>query len=402
MRHLADLDIRLLYPAAGYIRRCRIERTQAMSVQTQSGSLPVRLIKETVNDWMQDGALRLSAALAYYSVFSIAPLLIIAISIAGWALGPEAVTGQLDNQMKSYIGAEAAEAVQSLVKGAASKDDSLLGGIIGFATLMIGASGIFGQLKDALNTIWEVKPKSGLGIMGFIRDRILNFSMVLVIGFLLLVSLTLTTALAAASDFMSRIFELPAPAWGIIGFVFSFGMVTLLFAFIFKLLPDAKIEWRNVWVGAVLTALLFELGKFGLSFYLGRESTASSFGAAGSVVLLLLWVYYASAILLLGAEFTQVYAKATGHNIQPAANAEPVTKEERVQQGLDRTESTQAHEGSGVPEVWAPGDRQVSVLRRQLPVLAPAPGAATPGKVLAVLAASYVLGTLLKKHSDRA
>jgi len=357
-----------------------------MNMQAITGGLSYRLLKETFNDWMQDSALRLSAALAYYSVFSIAPLLVIAISIAGWALGPEAVTGHLDNQLKGYIGAGAAEAVQSMVKSASEPRDSLLGTIVGFVTLMFGASAIFGQLKDALNTIWEVKPKEGTGVVGFVRDRFLNFSMVLVIGFLLLISLLLTTALAAASDFVSHIYELPAPAWGIIGFFVSYGIVTLLFAFIFKVLPDAKIQWRHVWIGAGITALLFEVGKFGLSFYLGRESTASSYGAAGSVVLLLLWVYYASAILLFGAEFTQVYAKLTGHRIEPASNAQPVTAKDRAQQGLGAQKPDAPAKGS--PVVVA---KAYDAPERSMPA---------SGKLLIVFAASYAAGVLLRDQDD--
>ncbi|HET6408363.1 MAG TPA: YihY/virulence factor BrkB family protein, partial [Chthoniobacteraceae bacterium] len=172
--------------------------------------------------------------------------------------------------------------------------------------------------KDALNTIWEVKSISGAGMSGFIRERLLSFGMVVVIGFLLLASLLATTAIAGLSHFLEERFAMPAFVWGAVNFVVSIGLSTTLFSLIYKVLPDAKIEWRSVWVGAGLTALLFELGKFGLGYYLGREGAASSFGAAGSLVLLLLWVYYASCILFFGAEFTQVYARAASHEIRPA------------------------------------------------------------------------------------
>jgi membrane protein len=305
-----------------------------MDLHTLPGQRAFRLLKATFDAWSEDNALRLSAALAYYSIFSIAPLLVIAISIAGLVLGEEAVRGQLGPQLQGYIGAQAAEGVQALIKSASKPADSWMGAVAGFVTLLLGASGVFGQLKDALNTIWEVKVVSGSGVWRFIRDRLLSFGMVLVIGFLLLTSLLLTTTLAALSGYIERIIGLPAILSGAIGFVVAFGVVTLLFAFIFKVLPDAQVEWRNVWIGAAVTALLFEIGKFALGFYLGRESTVSSFGAAGSVVLLLLWVYYASCILLFGAEFTQVYARETGHDIRPAPNALPVTAEARAQQGL--------------------------------------------------------------------
>jgi membrane protein len=280
------------------------------------------LLRETYTDWMADNALRLSAALAYYSVFSIAPLLVISIGIAGLVLGEEAVRGQLDDQLKGYFGSQAAEGLQSMIKSSAKPSTGWTSAIVGFATLMLGASGVFGQLKDALNTIWEVKPKSGAGITAFITDRLLNFGMVLVIGFLLLTSLIFSTALAALGDYLGQIAGIAAGAAGVLGFFVSFGLVTLLFAFIYKVLPDARILWKHVWMGAVVTAFLFEIGKWALGWYLGRESTASSFGAAGSVILILLWVYYASCILLFGAEFTQVYARATGHAIVPAAGAE--------------------------------------------------------------------------------
>lgn len=313
-----------------------------MNLQTLTGNRVFKLLKATFEDWMEDKALRLSAALAYYSIFSIAPLLVIAISVAGLVLGEEAVRGQLSQQLQSYIGAQAAEAVQSMVQSASKPSEGWFGATLGFVVLLIGASAIFGQLKDALNTIWEVKTLGGTGVWGFIRARLLNFGIVLVIGFLLLTSLLLTTALAALDGYFEQLVGFPPFVGVILGFVISLGVVTTLFAFIFKVLPDAEIEWRHVWIGAAVTALLFELGKFGLSFYLGRESTASSFGAAGSIVLLLLWVYYASCILLFGAEFTQVYARECGHEIKPADGAVFVTAEARAQQGLTSNAATES------------------------------------------------------------
>jgi len=283
-----------------------------------TGAGAFSLLKDAFNDWMEDKALRLSAALAYYSVFSIAPLLVIAIGIAGLALDEEAVRGELSKTLSSYVGPIAAQGVEEMVKSAAKPGQGLMATLVGFAMLMIGAGGVFGQLKDALNSIWEVKSISGSGIKGFIRERLLSFGMVLVIGFLLLASLLATTAIAGLSHFLEARFALPSFVWSTLNFVVSVALSTTLFALIYKVLPDAEIEWRSVWVGAGVTALLFELGKFGLSYYLGRESTASSFGAAGSIVLLLLWVYYASCILFFGAEFTQVYARAAGHAIAPS------------------------------------------------------------------------------------
>jgi len=284
---------------------------------------------------MEDNALRLSAALAYYSIFSIAPLLVLAVGLAGWFLPGRVVSGHLTRELQGLVGYQAAQAMQGMIESASKPSQSVTATVVGLATLLIGASGVFGQLKDALNTIWEVRPRPGLGIRAFVRERLLSFGMVLVIGFLLLVSLLLTTLLTAFSGWIGTFLHLPDWLWGGAGLIASFAIVILLFALIFKVLPDVKIAWKHVWVGATATGLFFELGKFGLAFYLGRASTTSSFGSAGSVVLLLLWVYYASCILLFGAEFTKVYAAAHGQRLQPSEFAIPVTTEARLQQGME-------------------------------------------------------------------
>jgi membrane protein len=295
------------------------------------------LLKETASEWLEDNALRLSAALAYYSTFSIAPLIIIALAIAGWVFGREAANGLLDQQLYSLLGGAAAEGVKGMLQSASKPSSSAMAGVLGVLTLFLGASGVFGQLKDALNTIWEVRQKKGPAVKRFFRERLLSFGMVLVIGFLLLVSLLLSAAISGLAGYLGS--SLPAPLLTGLSSIVSFGVITVLFAAIFKLLPDVKIQWREVWMGAVVTALLFEIGKFLLALYLGRQSTSSAYGAATAVVLVLLWVYYASLILFFGAEFTQVYAKKRGERIEPAENAEPVTAEARAQQGLGKRES---------------------------------------------------------------
>jgi membrane protein len=280
----------------------------------------------TFRKWNEAKALRLAAALSYYSVFSIAPLLVIAVGVAGLVLGAEAVQGQLEGQLRSVLGERAAEAVQSLVQSSSKPSQGWLAAVTGTGALVFGASAFFVQLKDALNTIWEVPTKSGEGVMGLIKDRLVNFGMVLVIGFFLLVSLVLSTVIAALNKYLGDILGIPGEVWAVAAFLVSMAMVTGLFALIFKILPDAKIRWRDVWIGALLTAVLFEIGKFGLSLYLGRESTASSYGAAASVVLLLLWLYYASCILLFGAEFTRVYSQSgirTGEAVNAAVAVNP-------------------------------------------------------------------------------
>lgn len=311
------------------------------------------LLKSAFSDWSEDKALRLSAALAYYSTFSIAPLLVITIGIAGLVLGQDAVNGQLQEQMKHYVGGKAAEALQTMVESASKPAHGIVATVIGFVTLMLGASGVFGELKDALNTIWEVKAKAHQGVSGMIRARFLNFGMVLVIGFLLLVSLVMSTAITGLNHMLENVLPIPAVVWGVLAALISLALVTTLFALIFKVLPDVKIEWRDVWMGAAITAVLFEVGKTGLSWYLGRESTANAYGAAGSVVLLLLWVYYTSCILFFGAEFTQVYAQARGRRIEPSAHAEPVTADARAQQGLE-TSSGATTQRAPHPHATAP------------------------------------------------
>jgi membrane protein len=296
---------------------------------------PLRLLKETLRDWWEDKALRLAAALAYYAVFSIAPLLVLTESVAGMIFGPEAVRGQLDDQLAGFVGEKSAETIQSMVRSATRKTEGAWA-VFGGLTLLVAAGGVFGQLKDALNTVWEVKPRPGRRIVGFIRDRFLSFTMVLGTGFLLLVSLIISTVLAVATRHLESVLPLTAVLWWLIHFIVSMGVVTMLFAMIFRYLPDVKIEWRDVWIGAVATALLFNLGKYLLGFYLGREALISAYGMAAAGILILLWVYYASLILLFGAEFTQVYARARGSKLAPRRGAKPVDTEKRHQEGLAR------------------------------------------------------------------
>jgi membrane protein len=279
------------------------------------------VLRQTAKEFIDDNALRLSAALAYYSVFSLAPLLIITMAVAGTLFGEEAAQGRLDDQLRQGLGASGAFAIQDMAH-ARKPGENLLAGIVGVMMLLFGAGGVFGQLQDALNTIWGVKSKSGRGLMGLIKDRFLSFTMVLGTAFLLLTSMVLTAALEAMSKRAETIVHLPAQVWAVIGVAVSFGVITLLFAAIFQILPDAQVKWRHVWVGAIFTAALFVAGKFAIGWYVGREATASAYGSAGALALVLLWVYYSAMILLFGAEFTQVWANRQGAAIQPDADAE--------------------------------------------------------------------------------
>jgi membrane protein len=294
------------------------------------------LLKETFASWSEDKAPRLAAALAYYTLFSIAPLVIIAIAVAGLAFGDEAARGQLDDQIRNTVGPKAAEAIQDMVRNASRPSHGILASVIGVLTLLFGAAGVFGQLKDALNTIWEVAPAPGRSFWGMVKDRFLSFAMVLVIGFLLMVSLVVSAALSGVSKYMAGM--LPTVSWlgPVLDFVISLAVFTGLLALIYRVLPDAKIAWRDVRIGAFMTALLFAIGKILIGLYLGRSTVASAYGAAGSLVVLLLWVYYSAQILFFGAEFTQVYATRYGSRIVPADDAVPVTEEARAQQGIPR------------------------------------------------------------------
>lgn len=270
------------------------------------------LLKDTFSEWREDNASRLGAALAFYSVFSMAPLLIIAVSIAGLVFGEDAAQGRVVQELQGLVGPEAARSIETMIENAGTPATSVVAGLAGLIALIAGAAGVFGQLQAALNIIWEAPPRPAQTISTLIQDRFLSFTMLLGTGFLLLVSLLASAALAALNDSLARVTAIPAPVLQIVNIVLSFVVVTLMFAMIFKLLPDVRIAWADVWIGAAVTSLLFTIGKFLIGLYLGKSSTASSYGAAGSLVTLLLWVYYSAQILFLGAEFTQVYAKRYG------------------------------------------------------------------------------------------
>ena len=302
----------------------------------------VELLKETWKEWQEDKASRLAAALAYYTAFSIAPLFVIAIAIAALVFGEEAAQGQIFGQLKDLVGKDAAKGIESLIVSSSKPTEGTIATLISIALLFFGASNVFTQLQDALNTIWEVAPKPGRGIKGILKDRILSFGMVLGIGFLLLVSLILSAVLAGLGNYLGGKMPGLQFLWSSLNFFLSFGVITVLFALMFKFLPNVKITWGDVGIGAVITALLFTIGKSLIGLYLGNSSVGSTYGAAGSFVVLLLWVNYSAQILLFGAEFTQVYANKYGSQIVPTKNAVPVTEEARAQQGMPRLKDLEA------------------------------------------------------------
>ena len=294
-----------------------------MAKRTSFFSNSFGLLKQTFSEWLEDKAPQLGAALAYYTVFSLAPLVLVLLAIVGLIFrnDPGGAWNKITEQMSYFLDKSAVEVVQNIAQKAAQPNKSLVATIIGILLALFGASGVFGQLQDALNTIWGVKAKPGRGIWGFLRSRFLSFAMVGGVCFLLLVSLTLEIVLKGFSHYIQGV--LPggiviamAAYW-----IFDLAVIILLFAIIFKFLPDAKIQWRDVWIGAAITAVFFAIGKWALGLYLGSGSAASAYGAASSLITLLLWVYYSSQILLFGAEFTQVYACRAGRGVVPDEHA---------------------------------------------------------------------------------
>jgi membrane protein len=285
------------------------------------------LLKQAFAEWSANNGPRLGAALAYYSVFSIAPLLIIAIAVASLVFGQEAAQKNIVSEIEGTVGSPVAKAIQEMLAANNDVQSGTGATILGLALLLVGAAGVFGQLKDALDTVWGVAPRPGRGLRGMLWDRFASMTMVLGSGFLLLVSLILNAVLSAMSTSLSGSLPGGAWLWQAINMIVSFGVVTVLFALIFKYVPEAQIAWKDVWAGAALTSVLFSVGKFLLGWYLGQASTTSAYGAAASLVVILIWVYYASQILLFGAAFTRVHATWQGAGIKPAPGAIRVKSE---------------------------------------------------------------------------
>lgn len=286
------------------------------------------ITKTTFSEWMKADPFRQSAVVAYYAVFSIPALLVIVIAVAGLVFGQDAVQGEISGQIQNALGSDTAESVESIIAKASEEKTSIMATIIGFVTLILGSTGVFTELQTSLNQIWEVKVVAKKKWLRSLRTKLFSFGLVLSLGFLTLVSLLLTTALEA----LGKVIHLDVGNGAIwifkaLNFIISFGVISVLFALIFKILPDAKIKMRDVWIGGMVTALLFVLGKFALGIYFAKANPGSTYGAAGSIVLIMLWVSYSCMILFLGAEFTKQYALFHGHEIVPAKSAEIVSKD---------------------------------------------------------------------------
>ena len=282
----------------------------------------------------------MAAALSYYTAFSFGPLLIIVISIAGLIFGEEAARGEISNQITYLIGKDSADMIQIIIKGASNVSTGIFAGILSIILLILGSVAVFIELQESLNIIWGVESKPGRGIWGFIKNRLISFSMVIVTGFLLMISLLINSLINLLSNFINDNIKDFLPMTEIINFITSFVVITLLFAMIFKYLPDVLISWKYVWFGAVITSLLFSIGKYLIGFYLGNSSYTSTYGAAASVVVLFVWIYYSGIILFFGAEFTQVYrSEFSKSHIKPDVDGIVIPKvSELVKKATEQSE----------------------------------------------------------------
>jgi len=275
------------------------------------------LIKETVSKWWEDNVPRLGAALAFYTMLSTAPLLVIITTVAGLAFGPDAAQGRLVEEMQDLIGEEGAQAVQTMLANAYHPTAGITASIISIVVLLVGATGVFAELQSSLNLIWKAPERKGNGILAALKDRLLSFLMILGVGFLLMVSLVVSAGLTAVSQWLGG--AEPHLLWAALDLAVSLSVFTILFAMIYRFLPDVHIPWGDVWVGAGLTAVLFTVGKFLIGLYLGTAGMGTTYGAAGSLAVFLVWVYYSSQIVFFGAEFTYVYAHGCGSMKQAEA-----------------------------------------------------------------------------------
>jgi membrane protein len=291
-----------------------VTRTRHMTL----GSLGI-VLRRAISGWWNDNVPHLGAALSYYTLFSLAPILIVAISIGGLAFGAEAVRGEIVGQIDGLVGHNGAQAVQAMLEGASKPSSSIPATIIGLITFFLGATGAFLELQTALNAIWRVKPKASVSFLrSLINDRHISFGLVVGMGFLMNTSLLVSAGLAALHTYMGETFPGGAVLWEGLNVIVSLAVISILFATVYKVLPDVELGWKDVWVGGLVTAGLWTVGKFVIGLYLGTSAFASSYGAAGSVIVLLIWVYYSAQIILLGAEFTREYVKEFGKKPPPS------------------------------------------------------------------------------------
>ena len=287
----------------------------------------VVLIKDAAVEWSADKAPRLGAALSYYTVFAVAPVLLLAISVAGLVLGQAAAQGHIVAQLNGMFGADTAKMVQEMLAKSAARSSGIIGTVVGVVTLLLGATAVMIELESALDVVWKVRPRSDRGWMGDVKDRVLSLGLVLSLGFLLLVSLVASAVLSAVGGLLERMsFPGAATLGQIMSNLVSLVVIAAFFALVFKYLPKAKIAWRDVWIGALVTSGMFHVGKIAIGVYLGHATVASTFGAAGSLAVLLVWVYYTAQIVLYGAELTRLIAERYGAGVRPDREAEPAPR----------------------------------------------------------------------------
>lgn len=353
------------------------------------------LIRKTYSEWKEDKAPRLAAALAYYSGFSLAPILVIAIAVASIFYDRQVVHELVIDQITALAGKQGGVLINTMLEASRDFGTNLLLAGLGIVALIFGATGVFLQLQDALNTMWEVAPKPNQGIFKVIKDRFFSFTMVITVGFLLLVSLVISTALAALENWGYGFLPGLETVVQILNFIISLLVITVIFALLFKYVPDAQVQWKDVWLGAAVTALLLTVGKSLIGYYLGNTDMMAQFGGAGALVVILLWVYYSAQISFLGAEFTQVYANTFGSRVVPAENAVSLTEEARLEQGIPRQEQMAEEnklENPAVP-VFA---RDIENPRsdREGKASIHAPGKVNNYRVIRALAVSFIITTI--------
>ncbi|PWU07719.1 MAG: ribonuclease BN [Terriglobia bacterium] len=305
-------------------------QTEEPGVKPVSTASVWDLIKRTVANWNKINAPRLGAALSFYTMMSLAPLLVVAIGIAALVFGRQAVEGQIVWQIQDLVGEQGARAIQSMLAAASKPGAGSVATVIGFLILLFGASGVFGELRDSLNMVWGIQGNEGSGVLGLIKYRFFSFAMVLGIGFLLMVSLIFSAIIAAVGKFLGGLLPGPEAMLHIGSLLLSFAAFTGLFALLYKVVPDVRIEWQDVWIGAAVTSLLFSVGKFLIGLYLGKAGVGSAYGAAGSLVVLLIWVYYSAQVFFLGAEFTHIFAERHGSRARERANREKTSRLDRI------------------------------------------------------------------------
>lgn len=280
-----------------------------------------RLFQKALAGWWNDNVPRLGASLSFYTIFALAPVLLVAIAVAGAVYGEDAVRGRVVAELADLVGSQSAQVIQTLLARTADRPGGTLATVLGGVTFVFASTGAFLELQAALNQIWDVKAVPSASILSFLRQRLISFGLVVAIGFLLMVTLVVSAGLAAAGEWAAARVPATVVFWNTTNTLLAFAVTTVLFALLYKVLPDVRLEWRDVWVGAAATALLFTLGKYLIGLYLGRSATSSSYGAAGAFAVLLLWVYYSSQIVLIGAEFTRAYAEARAGRPEPQPHA---------------------------------------------------------------------------------